>query len=402
MFVWQTTTEQSVEFYPINILVHRVNTESSSSSTMGKKKSANQNSHSTNTTPAVVPVVAAVAAVIEEDDCNPTLQLDDADTVTTVNTHNPNTTGTCSSNDDTVVVYELLQVDVGDMIKVKQVLDECVAMIVLDYLPEDTQYDNGKLLIMSLACIAAMVAQMQQYSNVTLPENRFVIATCGILYFLCSTLLQAITTFVDQDTIVWTQPITTKTIEQRQKQQQKSMLLMNMMNSSSSSSSASSNSNDPNNNSSSNSNSNNNMYRYYNPKTKTYTSLEPISLTNPLLTQYGARIRTSLPRFSQYYTVTLEYQIPKPTTSPDKTTSGTSNSAFAVSQTWSIGNFFDTQGYFDEIGLAHSIEELLWTQFNNVVADGSYNDNNNNNNSNTNATTTTTTKKTGSNPKKNM
>jgi hypothetical protein len=40
---------------------------------------------------------------------------------------------------------ELFQVELGDIVKVKQVLDETVAMAIADHLPEDFYWDNVKL-----------------------------------------------------------------------------------------------------------------------------------------------------------------------------------------------------------------------------------------------------------------
>eukprot|EP00978_Attheya_sp_CCMP212_P028552 scaffold98931_cov59-Attheya_sp.AAC.4 len=50
-------------------------------------------------------------------------------------------------------VMELLQVDVGDVIKLKQILDETVAHAVLDVIPleEDLKWDNIKLSLMAIA-----------------------------------------------------------------------------------------------------------------------------------------------------------------------------------------------------------------------------------------------------------
>lgn len=43
---------------------------------------------------------------------------------------------------------ELLQVDVGDMVKLKQILDETVASTLLGTLAEDYRWENVKLSIM--------------------------------------------------------------------------------------------------------------------------------------------------------------------------------------------------------------------------------------------------------------
>jgi len=60
--------------------------------------------------------------------------------------------------------------------------------------------------------------------------------------------------------------------------------------------------------------------------------------------KYGIRVRSQFPRFSEYYTVILEFQ-----GKPDSE---------MVKQTWSIGQFFDVDGFFDEEGLMIEVEEL--------------------------------------------
>jgi signal peptidase complex subunit 2 len=220
--------------------------------------------------------------------------------------------------------FELLQVDLGDMVKVKQILDECVAAVVLEYLPENTTWDNYKLLIMFLACCFAVAAQ---FNTMSFPHNRYILGFCGIMYFVLSSLLQFITTFIDQDTIVWTDRIT----ETNNVRDPAHMSLLGP----------------------------NSYYSMY--VMKHHQNAEPKQLQNPLFTQYGVRVRTSLPRFSEYYTVSLEFHTPK----DSKGSSSDKNDAkqlrtMIVSQNWSIGRFFDQNGYFDEIGFAKEIELLLF------------------------------------------
>merc|ERR1711966_640328 len=59
----------------------------------------------------------------------------------------------------------------------------------------------------------------------------------------------------------------------------------------------------------------------------------------------GIRVRSQFPRFSEYYTVILEFQGKDP---PSEFVKGT----------WSVGQFFDVNGFFDEEGLVIEIEEL--------------------------------------------
>jgi signal peptidase complex subunit 2 len=61
--------------------------------------------------------------------------------------------------------------------------------------------DNMKLMLMLLACVAAMIAQ---FFPIPFPENRMVLGICCGSYFAMSCVLQYIVTFVDKDTIALT------------------------------------------------------------------------------------------------------------------------------------------------------------------------------------------------------
>lgn len=187
---------------------------------------------------------------------------------------------------------ELLQVDLGDMVKLKQVLDESVVIAILEHLPEDFAWDNVKLGIMFAACVFAMFAQ---FAPLPFPESRPIIGACGMLYFILSGVLQLIATFVDGDTILWTCPLTAANRKEG----------------------------------------------------------APVP-KNKDLEQYGVRVRSGLPRFSEWFTVTLELAVPK----DGKTNKNSAEPPF-VSQTWSIGHFFDKEGYFDEIGLGMEVDKLF-------------------------------------------
>ena len=228
--------------------------------------------------------------------------------------------------DDEDEAYEWLQVDLGDMVKVKQILDECVAAVVLEYLPENTKWDNGKLGIMLAACCFAAVAQLN--TSTAWPHHRLLLAVCGVMYFLLSTLLQFITTFIDQDTIVWTDALT-----EQNALSNKSPGLLGPSSSSYYS-----------------------LYRMKHHPPGGGSESPPASsllLKNPTFRQHGLRVRTSLPRFSEFYTVTLQFHVPPPSKKEAK------EALLQVSQTWSIGQFFDATGYFDEMGLAREMEALL-------------------------------------------
>ena len=169
---------------------------------------------------------------------------------------------------------ELLQVDLGDMIKLKQILDEAVAAAVLEHIEEDYALDNIKLAIMVAACLFAVVAQ---FAPLPFPDSRFLLGLCCCCYFILSGVLQLITTFIDQDAILLTKPKETS--------------------------------------------------------------------KNKDLKKYGIRVRSQFPRFSEFFTVVLEYQ-------------GLENSPY-VEQQWSVGQFFDKEGFFDEIGLQLEIDSLF-------------------------------------------
>lgn len=171
---------------------------------------------------------------------------------------------------------ELLQVDLGDMVKLKQILDESVAASILEKLDEDYRLDNFKLAIMVAACAFAVVAQ---FAPVPFPDSRPLLGVCCCCYFIFSGILQLITTFIDMDSILLTKPDKSgKTVKNKDLQ------------------------------------------------------------TN------GVRVRSQFPRFSEWYTVILEFQ-------------GREDSPL-VEQRWSVGQFFDKEGYFDEIGLQKEVEAL--------------------------------------------
>jgi signal peptidase complex subunit 2 len=67
---------------------------------------------------------------------------------------------------------------------------------------------------------------------------------------------------------------------------------------------------------------------------------------NKDLLENGVRVRSDFPRFSEWYTVILEYQ-------------GREDSPL-VEQRWSVGQFFDKEGMFDEIGLQKEVEKLYF------------------------------------------
>lgn len=196
-------------------------------------------------------------------------------------------------DDDDEEEIELLQVDVGDMIKVKQILDETVAASILEHIDEDYKLDNVKLIIMTLACAFAMVAQ---FAPIPFPDSRIVLGGCCCCYFILSGILQLITTFVDVDSILITKPLSKDGPNGCGPEENKT---------------------------------------------------KPAQVKNQDLFQYGVRVRSHFPRFSEFYTVILEFQ-----------NYNKSSSTPCVSQEWSVGQFFDTEGMFDEIGLQMEVDKL--------------------------------------------
>jgi hypothetical protein len=68
---------------------------------------------------------------------------------------------------------------------------------------ENFHYDNIKLGLMVVACAFAMVAQ---FYPMPFPESRPLLGVCCISYFLASTIIQLIVSYLEQDAILTTQP----------------------------------------------------------------------------------------------------------------------------------------------------------------------------------------------------
>mmetsp|Transcript_14607 Transcript_14607/g.21464 ORF Transcript_14607/g.21464 Transcript_14607/m.21464 type:complete len:231 (+) Transcript_14607:131-823(+) len=190
----------------------------------------------------------------------------------------------------------LLQVDTGDIVKLKQILDETVANTFLVEntleghderarnigLEEDHRLNNMKLILMFVACVFAMMAQ---FSPLPFPESRIVLGSCCAAYFILSGVLQLMTTFWDKDCILITKVMPKKDV----------------------------------------------------PKS--------FIAKNPKLMEYGLRLRTIFPKCSEFYSVVVEFE-------------GLQDSPF-VKKTWSVGQFFDKEGMFDEYGLQYEVEALF-------------------------------------------
>lgn len=95
-------------------------------------------------------------------------------------------------------------IETGDSVKVKQVLDDATIKAITEGGYEaNYSWENIKLLMMFVACVFAMVAQ---FFPMPFPDSRPLLAVCCAAYFIISTILQYIVTFVDKDTILFTKP----------------------------------------------------------------------------------------------------------------------------------------------------------------------------------------------------
>ena len=121
-----------------------------------------------------------------------------------------------------------------------------------------------------------------QFAPIPFPESRPLLGVCGCAYFLLSGVLQLIATFIDKDCILLTKP-----------------------------------------------------WNPENGKTK-----------NEMLKKYGVRVRSNLPRFSEWYSVILEFKMDE-------------GKSPYTEQKWSVGKFFDKEGFFDEFGLMKEVDKLF-------------------------------------------
>lgn len=135
---------------------------------------------------------------------------------------------------------------------------------------------------MLASCIFAMIAQ---FAPLPFPESRPVLGVCGSLYFILSGILQIVTTYVDQDAILWTTA--------------------------------------------------DGGVQYKGKKT-------------------AVCVRSNFPRFSEFYTVSLEFVL-----KDEKGKTIATTTSPRTSQTWSVGKFFDKEGYFYEAGIMEETKAVL-------------------------------------------
>lgn len=116
----------------------------------------------------------------------------------------------CQEQDQDVVYEEIVEgpqphvIETGDSVKVKQVLDDATSETLIEngFLP-NYFWENMKLFLMFLSCVFAMIAQ---FYPIPFPDSRPLLGFCCAMYFVLSTILQLMITFIDKDTIMIGKP----------------------------------------------------------------------------------------------------------------------------------------------------------------------------------------------------
>ena len=196
-----------------------------------------------------------------------------------------------------------VNVDTGDSVKVKQTLDEAVVKAVLDHgYEEHHTLDNAKLLLMLVACSFAMVAQ---FWPIPFPASRPLLGVCCSMYFVLSGILQLVVWFVERDAIMFTaHPMPT--------------LAPGGADGGGGGGAGGG------------------------------APPAPPKRAPGDARAIGLRIRSSFPRFQEFYTLTVQLNKPEGTTP-------------TTTEVWSVGQFFDAEGVFWEAGFCDAVEKLLAT-----------------------------------------
>lgn len=89
--------------------------------------------------------------------------------------------------------------------KVKQVLDDSTSEVLLNFGSFEPNYfwENIKLLLMFLSCVFAMIAQ---FYPIPFPDSRPLLGVCCAMYFILSSVLQFMITYIDKDIIMVSKP----------------------------------------------------------------------------------------------------------------------------------------------------------------------------------------------------
>ena len=92
-------------------------------------------------------------------------------------------------------------IETGDSVKVKQVLDDAINETLINQTDFEPNYfwENLKLLLMFLSCCFAMIAQ---FYPIPFPDSRPLLGLCCAMYFIISTILQLMITYIDKDIIL--------------------------------------------------------------------------------------------------------------------------------------------------------------------------------------------------------
>ena len=113
----------------------------------------------------------------------------------------------CHLDQDQEVTYEEVVegpaphvIETGDSVKVKQVLDDATSETLIEngFVP-NYFWENLKLFFMFLSCVFAMIAQ---FYPIQFPDSRPLLGFCCAMYFLLSTVLQGMITYIDKDIIL--------------------------------------------------------------------------------------------------------------------------------------------------------------------------------------------------------
>ena len=91
-------------------------------------------------------------------------------------------------------------IETGDSVKVKQVLDDATTETLIENgFQPNYFWENLKLFLMFLSCVFAMIAQ---FYPIPFPDSRPLLGFCCAMYFILSTVLQGMITYIDKDIIM--------------------------------------------------------------------------------------------------------------------------------------------------------------------------------------------------------
>eukprot|EP01125_Pyxidicula_operculata_P021736 TRINITY_DN858_c0_g1_i2.p1 TRINITY_DN858_c0_g1~~TRINITY_DN858_c0_g1_i2.p1 ORF type:complete len:175 (+),score=20.52 TRINITY_DN858_c0_g1_i2:77-601(+) len=91
------------------------------------------------------------------------------------------------------------KVNVYDLNAVKQLFDDQARSVVLADYPENTYYSNLKLSLGALGCGLAI---WSHFTTTPFPANIPILFFCAVVYFVVSSVLQYLTSYVEQDIIL--------------------------------------------------------------------------------------------------------------------------------------------------------------------------------------------------------